>query len=78
MDQFVLTLGLVLLHGLDGREIYINPETVTTMRAPIHGKENKVISAETQCVLNTTDGKFISVIETCDKVRELFQKEYGK
>jgi hypothetical protein len=70
-----LALGLVLLHGPDGRELYINPESITTMRATIPGEKNKVIHGEIKCVLNTTDGKFISVIESCETVRGLFQSE---
>jgi hypothetical protein len=78
VNQLILSLGLVLLHGLDGREIFINPETVTTMHTAIPGSKNKLLSDEAKCVLNTSDGKFISVIETCDEVRMLFQRESGK
>jgi uncharacterized protein YlzI (FlbEa/FlbD family) len=65
-------VGLLLLHGPDGREIYINPETVTTMRAAPHDK-NKHFPDEARCMLNTNDGKFIAVIESCEEIRKLMK-----
>lgn len=68
----LLVLGLVLLHSPDGRDIYVNPETVTTMRAATSEK-NKVINEAAKCLLNTTDGKFIAVVESCDVVKGLLK-----
>jgi hypothetical protein len=65
--------ALVLLHAPTGSAIYVNPDTVTTMRSPT-AEKNKHFTDEAKCLLNTSDGKFISVIETCDEVRELFKK----
>jgi hypothetical protein len=68
-------IGLVLLHSVDGNDVYINPELVTSLRAAIPNKENKLVAQEVKCILYTTDGKFISVIETCDQVRKLLGKQ---
>jgi hypothetical protein len=68
-----LLLGFVLLHAAGGHEVYVNPDSVTTMRAGMPGTENKYVAGDAKCVLNTSDGKFISVIETCDEVRALFK-----
>jgi hypothetical protein len=68
-----LALGLVLLHGPHGHKIYINPESVTTIRASPNEK-NEHFTEAVRCLLNTSDGKFISVVETCEEVRELFQQ----
>jgi hypothetical protein len=68
-----LAVVLVLLHAPQGHDIYVNPDTVTTMRAAVPGKANELVSDEVQCLLNTSDGKFISVVETCDQVRTLFR-----
>lgn len=70
----VLALGLVLLHGPQKHDLYVNPSAVTTMRAAVPGEKNKHITDAAECVLNTSDGKFISVVETCETVRELFEK----
>jgi hypothetical protein len=66
-------IGLVLLHSPTGSAIYVNPDTVTTMRSP-PAEKNKHFTDEAKCLLNTSDGKFISVIESCDEVRESFKK----
>jgi hypothetical protein len=75
VTPLVILLGLVLLHGPEGHDAYVNPETVTTMRAATPGKKNQYLTDQAKCLLNTTDGKFISVVETCEEVRALFQAE---
>jgi hypothetical protein len=67
-------VALVLLHAPDGHGILINPDSVTSMHAAIAGQKNKNISEQVRCLVNTSDGKFVSVIETCDRVRDLFRQ----
>ena len=62
---------IVLLHGPNGHEIMLHPRQVTSMHSAIPGKPNAQFSDDVKCVINTTDGKFISVIETCDTVRQI-------
>jgi hypothetical protein len=71
--MFIL-LVLVVLHGPGEREIYVNPDAVTTMRAAPGEGKNEYMTDEARCLINTDDGKFISVIETCDTVRHLFEQ----
>jgi hypothetical protein len=63
------------LSGLDARlvpvPVKVNSALVTTMRAA-DGKGNKYIAGDARCLIHTSDGKFVSVIESCDEVRELF------
>jgi hypothetical protein len=72
--MIALVFGLVLLHSAGGHDIYLNPKTVTTMRAATPGKPNKLITDDAKCVLNTSDGKFISVVETCDEARKMMEQ----
>jgi hypothetical protein len=65
--------ALVLLHGPGGREITLNPAAVTTMQASRDGVANTALAPDVKCLINTTDGKFVSVIETCEQVRELIK-----
>jgi hypothetical protein len=67
----MLLLVLVLLHAPEGRELVVNSALVTTMRSA-DGKGNKYIAGDARCLIHTSDGKFVSVIESCDEVRELF------
>jgi hypothetical protein len=65
----------VALHTLDGRDVYINPALVTTVgeaRDPDDPK--KQLTGDVHCVVNLADGKFVTVIERCDSVRDRLEK----
>jgi len=66
---------LVLLHGPNGHDILINPAAVTSMHAAIEGQKNEYVTDAARCAINTSDGKFVSVVETCETVRELFRQK---
>lgn len=57
-------LALVVLHGLDGQTIYVNPETIVSVRAP----STDLIHPDVKCTLQTADGKLINVTDACDDV----------
>lgn len=62
-----LQVLLILLHDPEGREIWINPETVVSLRPRgIDGHFPK----EARCLVNLDDGKFVAVRESCNGVRE--------
>jgi hypothetical protein len=68
--MIILLTVLVVLHTLDGREIDINPAQVTSMReARDDNADNKAFTDGVRCMINTTDGKFVTVIEECRAVR---------
>lgn len=69
-----ILIGLILLHGPSGAEILLNPESITSMHFAMPGKKNELVAHQAKCVINTTDGKFISVLETCDIVRKLIKE----
>lgn len=73
----VALAALIVLHGPNGRDIFINPAAVTSMHAAIEGKKNELFTETARCLINTSDGKFISVVESCEKVRELFASQKG-
>ena len=65
---------LMLLHAPGGREIRVNPKTVASMHATMPGQPNAYVAEEAQCLINLTDGKFVSVVETCERVQELMNR----
>ena len=73
MLAYVAVLHLVLLHTVDGRVVAVNPEQVTSLQASIPDQPNKVLVETVQCVVGLTNGKFISVIEPCDAVRQMLE-----
>lgn len=68
-------LALLLLHGPTGREIRINPRTITSLHAPVSGQRNTTITDGANCLINTSDGKFVSVVETCEAVSRMVEGE---
>jgi hypothetical protein len=60
---------LILLHGPGGQEIILNREDIVTLREP-RGDEGHM-SGEIHCIINTVDGKFSAVVESCTVVREM-------
>lgn len=72
---------LIVLHSLDGFEIIINPEQVVILRPSSEaakGTPNQLIVTGVRCIVGLSDGKFVSVIETCEQVRVLIEKGYPR
>lgn len=70
----VVALHLVVLHSLDGREVHIAPEQVTSLHASKDDVPNKNIAGAVRCVVGLTDGKFVSVLERCDEVKRMLEQ----
>jgi hypothetical protein len=67
-----LTVVLVALTGPGGHVVAINPEEVVSARSPGQGEFHESV----QCVINTTDGKFVAVVETCkDALTKIFRAQ---
>ena len=60
-------LTLVMFHSSGGQIVWINPEQVVSTRVP---RDTEHFAPGIRCVINTTDGKFALVLETCEEVRE--------
>src|SRR5215203_4680429 len=66
-------IAFLLLHGPTGREITINSRNVTSLHAPVPGQHNKLLADGVGCLINTSDGKFVSVVETCEAVSRMIE-----
>ena len=77
MSPVVLVAGmsLVTLHRVDGGEVVVAPEHVTSMhsKAPTSA-QNKLVTPEARCIVWLDDGKQLLVLETCDVVKQLMDK----
>jgi len=73
-DPITLALHLILLHTVDGRETFVNPEQITNMAAHMPGEQNKVLTGAVQCVVSLSNGKFVSVREPCDEVQRKLEE----
>jgi hypothetical protein len=68
-------LVMVILHSATGVEIDVNTSTITNMRSPEPG--NRHFTPNVKCLINMSDGKFVTVKETCEEVRRVVARKKG-
>jgi hypothetical protein len=61
----------MLLHGPEGQAYWINMDQVTSLRAPIPSDLRASFPRDTRCIVVTTNGKFVAVVEACEQVYQL-------
>jgi hypothetical protein len=62
----VLALNFIQLTGPNNQTIDVNPDSIVSLR-PHHG-DDRPFHKEINCVIYTSDGKFVGVIEDCETV----------
>jgi hypothetical protein len=65
---------LILLHSVDKHEVLINPAQVASLRSRAENKPTKLLTEKAECQINLTDGRYVTVIENCQTVRELIER----
>jgi hypothetical protein len=76
MSAAAAALVLVMLHSVDGRAVYINPDTVTNLQeSRADDDASKQLARGANCIVNFSDGKFVAVAEFCETVREQFERQ---
>jgi uncharacterized protein YlzI (FlbEa/FlbD family) len=63
----IMLVAMIVLHSATGVEIDLNEKLITNMRNPEPG--NKLFSENVKCLVNMSDGKFVTVRETCEEVK---------
>jgi len=69
----LVAAALVLLHRIDGGEVFIAPHQVTSLHAR-PSPSAKLLSAHAHCAIWLTDGKLVAVLEGCPRVRQLLEE----
>jgi hypothetical protein len=64
-------LVMIILHSATGVEMDVNTATITNMRNP--EPSNPAFTPHVKCLINMSDGKFVTVKETCEQVRKLME-----
>jgi hypothetical protein len=64
---------LVVLHSVDGHEVTVNRDLVTSLTAAKDDTPNKLFVDSVRCVIGLNDGKIVTVAESCDAVRKLLE-----
>lgn len=76
MRAALALVQLLLLHAPDGREIDVNPATITSLReAGPDDRSDKHLVKGVRCMISLADGKFVNVVETCESVRRMVREE---
>jgi len=73
--MFEIGFVLIMLHAPDGREIGVSVDEITSFHCKMPDTENKLFVDGVNTVISMTDGKNVSVRETCTEVRDLIKKE---
>ena len=66
-----VAMNLIVVHRLDGGQVLINPDAITSMHSPMAPGPRKLLIEGAQCAIGLYDGKIISVRESCAQVRRL-------
>jgi hypothetical protein len=67
----VILLVMIILHSGTGTPVEVNPLTITNLRNP--EPTNNAFTKGVACQVNMTDGKYVTVKETCEQVRKLME-----
>lgn len=69
-------ITLLVLTGIDGHTVLLNSDQITSMHseAPIRSKEDRIYHEKAKCLISTTDGKNLMVMETCDQIKILMEQ----
>lgn len=64
---------LIVLHGPDGREIDVSVDEITSLQCKLPNVQNKLYVEGVNAIVSLTDGKNISVRESCEEIRLLIK-----
>lgn len=71
-------MEMIVMHTLDGRDVYVNPRHVISISVPREDKDaKKQLTPGVQCVVSFSDGKFVTVVEKCGEVLKKV-REYNR
>jgi hypothetical protein len=73
-SAFANPAHLLVLHNAEGREVLINPAAITSLRGR-QGGDN--FPPSVNCHIGLSDGKFQTVMESCDAVSKALEKVEG-
>ena len=69
----MILMLMIILHSGAGVEMAVNPALITNMRNP--EPNNPSFTPNVKCLINMSDGKFVTVKETCEEVRRMMRQQ---
>jgi uncharacterized protein YlzI (FlbEa/FlbD family) len=63
-------MDYIAVHTIDGRSVLINRKAIVTIGGPRSGdKAQQMLTGDATCLVTLSDGKFVTVVESCDEIR---------
>lgn len=75
ISALLISVYLIVLHRSDGGEVTINAEQVTSLRST-RGVGH--LAPDGHCVVGLTDGKFVTVLETCEAIDHQLEQDRAR
>jgi hypothetical protein len=69
---------LIALHGPDGHDITVNMEEITSVHCRYQGSKSGSFAPGANAIINMTDGKFVSIRETCEELKKILTEAEKK
>lgn len=71
-----LLAAFIILRTLEGHDVAINPDQITSITRGKDGEANKLLTERVACVIGLSDRRFISVLDDCaDVLRKISDLE---
>jgi hypothetical protein len=71
MSVILVAVHLIRLTGPEHQVIELNPKQIISMRAP---RVAEHFAGGTHCLIHTSDGRIVVVMETCEQVYKLVEE----
>jgi len=69
---------MIVLHTGMGVAVEVNTEAITHLRNPEPNSSNPSFPPNVKCMVNLSDGKFVTVVESCREVRSIMENRKNK
>lgn len=68
-------VALIVLHGIDGHEVRVNPPQIASLHTPRANvkKEDRLYSDKANCIISLADGKNLQVLESCFDIQRMLE-----
>ena len=63
-------MDYIAVETLDGRQVLINRQAIVTIGGARKDGGQPVLTGKATCLVTLVDGKFVTVVESCDTLRQ--------
>jgi len=63
-------MDYLVVHTIDGRDVLINKQAIVTIGGARKDGGQQVLTGKATCLVTLVDGKFVTVVESCDTLRQ--------